>query len=285
MIEKLKDILLSYCFLAFLSLTALSSSLEGQSLEQTMALAHQYYDASDYEVAIKTFQRVNFFDQDRAFECKYWIGESYFALGEFKSAARYFDQAYYLNDSDSIKNELGLRKTLCLIKLRQFPESLVELYAMSPIVTEGQAYRKHLYLAVASFGTEKFEQSEQHFRALLSPEDSLAAQQITTLFDDNERLDRLNPETAKWLSVFIPGAGQIYAGDFRSGLNSMVLNGALLFALFNTAAAYTFWDALISVFPWYYRYYMGGIDNAVDSVEKRKRKKRSEIYEDLLKVF
>jgi len=259
------------------------SNLKAQNASETMQLGHQYYSAKDFDAAIKTYQRVNFFDQNQAFECKYWIGESYYADQDYKTAATYFDQAYYLQKDDSIRNEMSLRKTLCLIKQRKFPESLVELYALAEPASNQQAYRQNLYLAVACFGTGKYEKSQQYFTELL--EDNQQDQdKVIALFAANKKVDRLNANTARWLSIFIPGAGQIYAGDFKAGINSMVLTGLLLFALLNTAAAYTFWDALISVFPWYYRYYMGGIDNAVDSVAKRKQKQRSEIYSELLKV-
>ncbi len=282
--------MLSRIFIGFVCLCALllsiqSNTCHAQTADETMHLAKQYFDAGNYLAAIKSYQRVNFFDPDRAYQCKERIAQSYFQLADFDQAAAYFDQAYYVQQSDSLRNEMILQKTLCLVKQRNYQASLVELLSLTEVSSAQQKYRRDLYLALAYFGVEKFDKSKTQFERLLSEDDSLRLGRLEDLFEKNEKVSKLNPDTAKWLSIFIPGAGQMYAGDWNAGINSLLLNAALLFALVNTAVTYTFWDAFISVFPWYYRYYTGGIENAEVSVKKQKQKRRARIYEEILQVL
>jgi hypothetical protein len=48
---------------------------------------------------------------------------------------------------------------------------------------------------------------------------------------------------------------------------------------------YSIIDAVVSVLPWYQRYYMGGLNNTAELVEKKRQKNRSEAYREVMDVL
>jgi len=83
------------------------------------------------------------------------------------------------------------------------------------------------------------------------------------------------PKVAGVLSIVIPGSGQLYAGDYKNAVNSFLL--VAVFAAIGTDMfiRYAWYDSLISVFPWFLRYYTGGYKNAMKIAEQKRTEKRN----------
>ena len=124
--------------------------------------------------------------------------------------------------------------------------------------------------------------AEKYFEQAVPSNDSLSRKNLHALFNENEKLKHKNPKAAKVLSMIIPGAGQLYAGDVKNGLNSLLLTGGFFLLFINTSIAYTFVDALVAVGPWYYRYYLGGYQRAETITINRVEMKRARIYRKML---
>jgi len=73
---------------------------------------------------------------------------------------------------------------------------------------------------------------------------------------------------AQILSVFIPGAGQFYAEDWRDGLNAFLLNGLLIGLTANAIYKKNYDDASLIFLLLTSRYYMGNIYHAGRDAEK-----------------
>ena len=78
--------------------------------------------------------------------------------------------------------------------------------------------------------------------------------------------------------MVLPGAGQFYAGDYKNGINSLLINALLGYWLISAGISFTFLDAAATVSPWLFRYYAGGMRRAGEILEKKKE-------EGLRKVF
>ncbi|MNL01167.1 hypothetical protein D3C87_1216280 [compost metagenome] len=76
----------------------------------------------------------------------------------------------------------------------------------------------------------------------------------------------LSADHAQRLSMWLPGAGQIYAGDWGSGIASFTLNAAWV-GLLSYAIADRDWLGGLLVANFGPRYYLGGIQNAGNLVE------------------
>ena len=115
--------------------------------------------------------------------------------------------------------------------------------------------------------------------------DSVDLRKYKNLFEKAER--KLNPKRAdrlKTLSLFIPGSGQIIAGNAKSGINSLLLIGGLSAFYISTARQYGTISAAITVLPWLSRYHVGGSENAQDSMLKRQEKLKSQYFDELIRI-
>ena len=72
--------------------------------------------------------------------------------------------------------------------------------------------------------------------------------------------------------------------EIKEGINSFLLTGSFVLLLISTAVTYTPLDAFIAVFPWYLRYYIGGIQNVEEIIKFRKKEKKSKIYLEIVNM-
>jgi TM2 domain-containing membrane protein YozV len=93
---------------------------------------------------------------------------------------------------------------------------------------------------------------------------------------------RFNPHTAWMLSMILPGTGQFYAGEVIEGFNSSLLLGGLFFSAVLIAKEYSFFIALVTILPWFQRYYMGGANKAERLTMEKQMVKRNDSYQSIL---
>ncbi|OYD15022.1 hypothetical protein CH330_06795 [candidate division WOR-3 bacterium JGI_Cruoil_03_51_56] len=79
-----------------------------------------------------------------------------------------------------------------------------------------------------------------------------------------ERLHRKNPTIAAILSSFIPGAGEIYAGRYQTGLLSILATGGSAAGVYYAAHSDNWVTATVLFSVLFLRFYNGSRQNAVD---------------------
>lgn len=252
-------------------------------MEETVAFADIQQQMGHHEIAIQAYKRALYF-QDKSFEKNIFnrVASSYYGLQNYKDAAKYYDLAYAYERDDKAKTEITLNKAFCLLLEKEYSLALLELFALDEDLTEEQKGQQNFYSAIAYYGMNDFEKSEQFFKACVQTDEQ--RDEITRLFDKNEKI-RLNPKTAKTLSMILPGLGQFYAGDIKNGLNSMLLAGGLITLGIYTSIQFTIFDAIISIGPWYQRYYTGGFKKAEIIAQEKVYKKREVIYRQIIDII
>ena len=274
-----------YCIVFLLISEFFPVGLKGQSLDQTFQLAQTEAVTGQYELAIALFQRVLFFSdgpyRDKSFLA---LAECYSHIKESDKALMFYDLAYDNAVSDSLANEILFKKAALKLLESRFMQALSDLFSITPI-RQSDSLRLNLYLASSYFGIKDFERARSYFFGCIPPGDSSSGVQIDALFQRNEKYHRLNPKAAKIMSIIVPGSGQLYSGHIKEGLNSLLLTGGLAWLTFNTITRLSYLDAMLSVFPWFYRYYSGGLSNAGELANERIREHESEIYHALLEVI
>jgi hypothetical protein len=202
--------------------------------------------------------------------------------GKPEAAQKYLDLAYANTKNQAKRNELLFRKATAYLFAREPQFALLELLYIES--EEAAVMRKQaFYLGLAYFQSEQFEQSEAAFLSYFPPEEKESRTAITTLFQQNNRLEkRYNPKTAMWMSIFLPGLGQLYIGEYEAALNSMILVGGLAVLFGYTANTLGIIDAFVSVMPWYQRYFFGGSDGASRLASEKILRKRAELYQQIL---
>lgn len=257
----------------------LAVALSAQTPEQTLAFARQQMAEGNEALAAKTYQRLVFFTGARyREECYAQLAGLAFRRGDFEKSATYFDLLYHAADTDSLRMEAVFGKTGALLLLHEHRKCLLELFALPADLPEKWARRRALYLGAAHFGARDFAAAEAALLPLFAPDDAASRQTLRALLDRARRIERKSPKVARGLSMVVPGAGQLYAGDVKDGLNSLMLNALLGYWFWETMQAATFLDASFTVMPWLFRYYSGGYKHAGEAVERKKEERLRAVF-------
>ena len=253
------------------------------SSDSLLAFADRQYKAGNYDLAIKEYLRIGFLFDFSDPDIQLRLADSYYRKGDWLTARSYYDQVFHLTKQDSLLIHSKLNKTSSLVSEKRYKQALIDLYNINDSI-----YRKHhfeidILFAICYFGLEDFEQSRNYFK-LAAGNDLTACSKIDSVFNKKKLFTRPNPAFAYTLSLFIPGLGQIYSGDLSDGLNSFILTESLLILGLVVTFEYSLIDALMSVLPWYQRYYMGGLTNTREIAIRQRQNNRSKAYKDILEI-
>ncbi|HET6243237.1 MAG: tetratricopeptide repeat protein [Bacteroidetes bacterium] len=259
-------------------------NLSAQDIEQTLALANQQYEKAQYTQAISYYQRILFFDKKNYnSQIHHRLANCFFNTGNYEKAAESYDIAWYSEENDSIKTELVFKKTSSLLLQNKFQFALIEILNLKDDLSIDFQKRKEFYSGIIYFGLEDFVRSESHFKLVFS--EKVFVNELEKLFKKNQKIEKLNPKTARILSMVIPGLGQFYSGDIKNGINSLLLTGLFAYLYVNTAINFSFLEGYLIVFPWFHRYYTGGYKRAGINTEKIKSNKRAVIYQEIITLI
>jgi hypothetical protein len=264
---------------------SLTNLLNAQTFEETIKFADSQFAQANYQLAVKEYQRALFFGSGRSTDYLYrQIANAFFKNQQFEQANYFYDLSYKTATNDSIKKELIFNKSQSYLLSGDFQKSVYELTSLDSILSIYFINKRNFYFAVSYFGLEDFKKSEMYFLNLTEgrPE---AKQEIQKLFNSKKKLYRPNPKTAKTLSRILPGSGQIYSGDIKNGLNSIILTGGLALLGVHMYNEYSLFDSFMSVFPWFLRYYQGGYNKAYEIAKRKRTVRRNITYKQILKVL
>ncbi|MBN4049675.1 tetratricopeptide repeat protein [Bacteroidales bacterium AH-315-N07] len=255
-----------------------------QTIIQTNLLANSLFVKAAFPSAIKEYKRYIFFTPDSVHDKAFFrIGRCYQELNEFETASNYFDRSFFASNDHQIKIESMFQKAGCLINLNRYSDALFELLQVSNKNNEATIKRKHFYLGLIYYKLEKWDSSQTYltnYIEMCGSEDQ--KDNIRKIFDEVKKINPNKPKIARIFSYIIPGLGQAYSGDVKNALNSLTINGIFGYLYVYVAATYGFVDAFIAVFPFLYRYYLGGIYHADRIAFEKNNKKIDKCYLKIL---
>ncbi|MCD6332255.1 MAG: hypothetical protein J7L89_03180 [Bacteroidales bacterium] len=271
----------------FLAISLLFVSTgQSQTLQETRAFGDQMFQSEAYSEALKAYQRVAFFIRPNTdAELLYRIAESFYRTGDLSHAIEFFDHSYFSYDNDSMRTECLFHKADCYLESKNFGFALLELLNINPLPPGYLEYKRNLMLGVTYYGMGSFNRAGLFFEKAVYRDDSLAKQQIRSIFAQPRKINRPNPTTAMWLSVFLPGSGQAYSGYWGQGINSLLLNGFLVGLAVYLSIRFHPMDAIFTVSPWFQRYYQGGLEKAKDLARKKQTVNRDLLFRQILSII
>lgn len=92
-------------------------------------------------------------------------------------------------------------------------------------------------------------------------------------------------KTALLLSLFLPGAGQIYAGNMNRGLMDFLVNFGSGYLFYNALKQQKYVDASLIFFFLINRFYLGSLNNAQKSAIEHNEKQRAEWLAVFLQAY
>ncbi|MGB9561451.1 MAG: DUF5683 domain-containing protein, partial [bacterium] len=97
-----------------------------------------------------------------------------------------------------------------------------------------------------------------------------------------DEFDYRSPQLARWLSAILPGAGQIYTGNYIDGAISFVINGTFGYLTFSSLLAKKYFQSLVYFYFLFARYYFGSGDNAYRLANEFNKEKKESFVRELI---
>jgi len=257
-----------------------------QSINETKQLAGHFFAEQNYEQALLTYQRVAFFSKSKADpEVLSRIASCFYSTGDFTRALEYYDHAFFAESNRDLKTDYLFQKVITFLETKNYHFALVELLSQKFEPNSSEYFRKELLLGVSYFGLEKYTEAGNHLLEAVPAERVKDRESIRKLFSNTKSFMRPNPKTALILSIITPGLGQFYAGDLTGGINSFLLTGTLIgiYAYLTTRLHPI--DAILTILPWFQRYYQGGFDQAERAAELERESRRNQILQQTLDII
>ena len=264
----------------FLLITVLIfCSFTARAEELPLSLGSHLVKAGNYDAAITEYKRFLFFhpDDPRTGEVYYNIGLAYRAQSLWTEAIAALRTAtHYAIDRES-KSEYQLTLAVTLIATKNYDLAELELIKVMLRNPSAQLHRRMLFLqAVLYIYQFRWEDARSVGREYTTDE------QLEALFDAAADTPQKSANVASVLSKVLPGLGQVYVGDWRDGLNALLLNGALGFLTVDAILDEHYTDAALWVSLVLLRYYRGNTFRAKTAVEQFNLQKSRQAAEAIL---
>lgn len=255
-----------------------------QNLSEIVRFSDQSFATGNFEQAANEYNRALFFGCPDPDKVCLKIANCYFKQHKFEQSIQFYDRAFFSSNSDSVKTEAILGKAFSLVLVKNYLMALTELMNVDSVKNSYHDVKLNFLKGIAYFGLHEDELSEKSFQKCLTrlsvENDSALGLEFKAI---RKAEKRFNPHTAWMMSLVLPGTGQLYAGEVLEGFNSTLLLGGLFYAAVLIAREYSFFIALVTILPWYQRYYMGGANKAERLTLEKQMVKRNDGYQSILK--
>jgi TM2 domain-containing membrane protein YozV len=227
--------------------------------------AETLYSQGEYYNTITELKRLIFFDNNRkySFEANELIGECYKKGAKYSEALNYFTRAEIsaINKEDIYKCRINIVK---INILRRTTTRAISLLDALEVDKRFQDKQKEVYYwrGWAYIFADEWDKASDQF-ARISDENELKK------FCDSTDNQKYSVFESRLLSYFIPGAGQIYTGNYLSGILSLGWNILWGYTAITAFRADRIFDGIMVTDLLWLRFYNGNNQNAENfAVEK-----------------
>ena len=245
--------------------------------------AENLFSNNDYSTAAMEYKRfIYFFPEDKRVErAMYQTGLSYYHRGDFKAAVDSFQKLVdeYADTDYAIKSYFKISEVY--MKLKAFDSAIINLNNLI-VVTHDRDVRDEAYYRLGWIYLEmaSWEKGRQYFSKISDKnKDKYRLEKLAAELEKEKLIPQKNPKLAGFLSV-IPGAGYLYTERYRDALIAFLINGALIYAAYESFDSEN--PALGGLLAFVgVGFYAGNIYGAVTSAHKYNRKKTGLFLERL----
>lgn len=227
-------------------------------------LAERFFDSGNYEEAITEYKRFIFFNSqsDSVDYAYYKIGSAYRNQERWKESMDVLRQSIQTASNDSIRNEREIALAIVLIASGNYSIAefqLLRIESFSPFLTLKR--KAAFFRGIASLYEFKWKEAREAFRVYFAS-DSIAKSPRAAIIVDSllsaaQDLNYKSPKLAKLLSTFLPGVGQMYAGDWHNGLNALAINSVTSYLLISNVIEGNYSGVFTIYLSLFLRYYYG----------------------------
>jgi tetratricopeptide (TPR) repeat protein len=264
-------------FLFLLFVPLIFNSLFSQNyLDKQDEFANLLYGRKEYYDAITEYKRLLFFDKENnyLYSANLMIGSCYKNGAKLDDAIKYFSLANANSVGDEEYYNSKIEIVRCNILRRTTDQAVLMLNELSKDIRfQNKKADIDYWRGWAYIFSDDWKRAAMEFNKI-NPDHPLKK-----LCEQTEG-ELYSVEFAKIISFIIPGAGQVYTGNYLSGLMSLAWNGALVYLSVNSFLEERAFDGLITT-GLFFRFHRGNIQNA----EKYALAKNVEISNKMLKYL
>jgi len=230
-----------------------------------LEVGDQFFRSENYAAAITEYQRLLFFWPKTPYRpyVYYRMGKAYQQLGNDRFAISFLKRGLMLASSRPLKWRLRFHLAWAFLEAEKYDLAVLEFFKIET-GSGDEALRKaaRLFRGLVYVHQHNWSEAKKVFTAL-QVERSCAADSMV-LITIGHLLNRLiekpqvkNPRTAKWLSTFLPGAGQWYSGHFFMAVDALALNGTNTYLMWRSLVSRNYVDLGLTFTLLWWRYYQG----------------------------
>jgi hypothetical protein len=220
--------------------------------------ADQFFNSNNFFDAITEYKRALFFfsDENLSFDANYKVGLCYKAGAKFDDAIKYFSLAEH-NTDDVDKIFLAKTEIVRSNILRKTSERAIQLCQELELNSQFSSKRNEInyWRGWAYMLADDWENASGSFSSINQDNE------LKKLCDHVQK-EKVSVTFAKVISYILPGAGQIYSGEFLSGLMSLVWNVFAGYLTVNAFLADRAFDGVVTGELLWLRFFRGNIRNA-----------------------
>ena len=203
---------------------------------------------------ITEYKRFLFFqpDDDKVPEIYHRIGILHRNLGLLSEAIDSIRQAVIRTSDKEKKSEYQIDLAVTLIANKDYDLARLELIKVLIRNPSEALYNRTLFLQGVTYTYQfRWEEAQETFKNYTQDE------KLNEIFQKIDNLPYKSKLIAKILSGILPGSGQIYAGNWKSGLNALALNSAFGYVTVDSILDQNYVDAILWTYFIFQRYYQG----------------------------
>ena len=232
-------------------LISLLTIVQPQSDMRQFLYAEHLFDQGAYRSAILEYKRLLFYHPDipKADLARYRIGLSYYHQGNRELARQKFEEVTqkFPNSPLNLQAQLMLGRTH--FDAKNYSTARSTFFSIVSADSDGETAAQARYLRGWCYIHEQaWFKAIAEFRTIQRLQPNTPLSQVSTRLADityaNTPLPFKSPQLAQWMSTFLPGTGQIYAGKRESGLISGAVNAAVCYLLVDSILDERYVDAV-----------------------------------------
>ena len=232
-------------------LISLLTIVQPQSDMRQFLYAEHLFGQRAYRSALLEYKRLLFYHPDipEADLARYRIGLSYYHQGNRELAQQKFEELTrkFPNSPLNLQAQLMLGRTY--FDAKNYSTARSTFFSIVSADGGGETAARARYLRAWCYIHEQaWFKAIAEFRTIQRLQPNTPLSQVSTRLADityaHTPLSFKSPQLAQWMSTFLPGAGQIYAGKLESGLISGAVNAAVCYLLVDSILDERYVDAV-----------------------------------------
>ncbi|MGB9594888.1 MAG: DUF5683 domain-containing protein [Candidatus Poribacteria bacterium] len=255
------------------------------SSDDILSIADNLANQGLCDSAITEYKRFIFFNPDNSqtAEAYYKMGLCYRLEGRMHDGIFALNKSVFLSDNSDLANKRRLTLATTLIASRNYNLAKLELAKIINSTNDELLLRKALYFyGIEAIYNRDWRSVQEYFSKFYQKEENI--NKIDTIIKTTEKSYKF-PTKARIFSAIIPGSGQIYSGNWKSGLNALILNGVIIGGITYNIYKKDYANALMIAYLFLPRYYNGNIYHAGKDAEKYNQKLDDQTAKRLIELI